>query len=363
MEESLYDIIIRYLDGSASLEEREQLLNWLKRDKQNTKFFIELKDIWEKTGELNKEDDKSVEFALKRFKYNLSQRNLEKKNNTRWLKYGSVAAILAVIILSGILLLRQPLSGLYNKAQFTETIIPLGQKGKVLLPDGTKISLNSGTWIRYPSSFGAKVREVYLEGEAYFEVAHDKHKPFLVHSGNLIIKVLGTCFNLRSYPNENKIETTLVNGSVKILESEKNQSREIFTLKPNEQAVYNIQSRKIVVNHLRSTTNKEIAEPSGNSSKINLPANQKSNIQIESIYMWKEQKLIFEHETMEQMAQKLSRWYNKKVFIESDALKGEKYSGKFIYNETIYQVLEAIRLTTSIDYYEKDHAIYIQSKR
>jgi len=359
--EDLSDLIIHYLDDSASPDEVGDMLKLLKSDKKNAKLFVDLKDLWLKTGLLNNDDDKIAQLALLRFKYRLAKRQSGKDIRVLWMKYANIAAVLIITILSGILLFRQPERGIFSNELYTETVIPLGQKGKVLLSDGTTVTLNSGTKIKYPSVFNDQVREVYLEGEAYFEVARNKSRPFLVHSGKLTVKVLGTSFNLKSYPDENRIETTLVNGSVKILEGRDGRSNEIATLSPNEQAVYDVKKGKILVNKLKSGDSDE-SRPSDNRTELFTPSKEPDALQIESVYMWKDQKLIFEHETLEQMAQKLSRWYNKTIHIESENLKGEKYSGKFVYNETIYQVLEAISLTTNIQYYEKDHEIYIGLK-
>jgi ferric-dicitrate binding protein FerR (iron transport regulator) len=213
-QENFYDIITRYLDGSASREEAEILLDWLKADKQNMKMFIDLKDLWLKTGTFNKED-KETEAALLRFKkrveYTYSSPN---QRRITWMKYGNIAAVLIIAILTGVLLFHRNNTNEDLRNSFTETIIPLGQKGQVVLADGTKISLNSGSKLRYPSNFNGTSREVFLEGEAYFDVAHNEEKPFLVHSGKLTVKVLGTVFNLKAYSGENKIETTLISGSV-----------------------------------------------------------------------------------------------------------------------------------------------------
>ncbi len=357
-QENFYDVIARYLDGSASEKEAEMLLEWLKADKQNMKLFIDLKDLWLKTGTLNKED-KETEAALLRFKNKLKNNNrISFNRKVQLMRYGNIAAVLIIAVLTGILLFR---NGGSNNAitseQFTETIIPLGQKGKVILPDGTKISLNSGSKLRYPSNFNGTAREVYLEGEAYFNVAHNQEKPFLVHSGKLTVKVLGTVFNMKAYSGDNKIETTLISGSVKILEQTNASLEEVAMLKPNEQAVYIMSSRKISVNRFAGTESADVLKAEKSRETVNVQVSQ-----METVTMWKDQKLVFADETLDEMAQKLERWYGKPVHIESESLKSNRYSGKFIYNETIYQVLEVIRLTTDLNYYEKDHEIYINAK-
>jgi transmembrane sensor len=361
VQENYLEIITRYLDGTATPEEAAMLLEWLKSDKLNTKLFIELKDIWLKTGLLNKEDQET-ERALYRFKSRVAN-TTDVINSQKFflLKYANAASVAFIVVLIGILFFaRYEYNTEKDKVTYTETIIPLGQKGQVLLGDGTRIALNSGSKIKYPSNFNSDKREVYVEGEAYFDVAHDETKPFLVHSGKLTVKVLGTSFNIKSYPGEDRIETTLVSGSVKIFQEIGKQEREITTLKPNEQAIYNTEDGKITVKQLRSATDEKLT-----STKQDEQANMQKEkvLQIESVILWKEQKLIFENETLEEMARKLTRWYGKNIHIEDESLKRNRYSGKFIYNETIYQVLEVLSITTEIQYSEKNHEIYIREKK
>ena len=362
-QENYYDILTRYLDGTASQNEAGLLLNWVKSDKQHMDLFIEMKDLWAKTGLLNK-NDLETNLALQRFKNRLAKNH----PSTTWqkelfVKYKNIAAILLIALLSGALLFSL-LSKRIEKAQvvYTETIIPDGQKGKMILADGTKISLNSGTRIRYPSNFNGNTREVYLEGEGYFEVAHNKAKPFLVHSGRLTVKVLGTSFNMKSYPDENRIETTLITGSIKLFETKGKQNNEITTLKPNEQAVYDKVNGEMSIKQFHSVSTEIAPAVLSKRSDSGSSSTETLNPQVESIIQWKDQKLIFKDETFKEMAEKLTRWYGKKIHIESESLKNNRYSGKFIYNETIYQVLEVIRYTTDLSYYEKDHEIYIKTK-
>jgi transmembrane sensor len=363
MEQNFYlELITRYLDNSATEEEAGMLLEWIKDRKENMDLFVRTRDIWSKTNLLTKADTET-EFALLRFKHKFVDNRKETKSSGSFIaRYRNIAAILIIVVLSGVLLLKF-LNDYKRQSEivYNETVVPAGQKGRLILSDGTKISLNSGTRIKYPSNFDQKTRDVYLQGEAYFEVAHNKSKPFFVHSGKMTVKVLGTSFNVKSYPEENKIETTLVSGSVEIFETKQNQSNKISTLQPNQQAVYDKTNGKVSIkefeNNQLSETKIQPKQIVSQTLKVT-----KTSPRIETIIEWKDQKLIFEDETLDQMAQKLTRWYGKSVHIGSEGLKFNRYSGKFIYNETIYQVLEVISLTTDIKYYEKDHEIYIMSK-
>jgi transmembrane sensor len=363
-EDIFQEYIVRYLDGSATEEETILLLDWLKKDKQHMRMFSETRDLWTYTRHSGSKDT-SPEQALHRLKTRITQ-SVPQKDNVKVLfphlqEIYKIAVIAAIVLFTGLVLYNVVTPHLKMPSAYNETIIPVGQKGKLILADGTRVWLNSGTSIRYSSAFGNKDREIYLEGEAYFDVAHDKNKPFLVHSGMITVKVLGTSFNLKAYPDEKRVETTLIRGSVKILETNGKNYVELTTLKPNEQAIYQTNTRQLHVSELSAGEHEKI-----NSSKTHFNAlrasTQDATPRVESIIQWKDQKLIFDNESLEQMAIKLERWYGKNIHIESEDLKKSRYSGKFIYNETIYQVLEVISLTTDINYYEKDHEIYIKSK-
>ena len=366
-QEIYQDLIIRYLDGSASDAETRKLLLWLRNENEHMQEFIIMRDIWETSGLLSVAEENRTTKALEKLWHKIK---IQKKQRTGIIqiitKNWQVAAILIVFFVSTVFLFNLlPVHSSNIPVTLNKTIIPKGQKGQLILADGTKVWLNSGTVLCYPSSFGKKTREVYLEGEAYFDVVHNNAKPFQVHSGGLIIKVLGTSFNLKSYPGDNNVETTLVKGSLKILKKIKNTPEEVITLKPKEKAVYDRHKNQMKIIEL---TEEKPKAKEGGSSLINLksnnsvivkPVKQRLDTEIE----WKDQKLIFENETLEEMVQRLDRWYNKNIHVESEKLKKNHYSGKFIYNETIYQVLDVIcRSTQNMTYYEKDHEIYITTK-
>lgn len=222
-------------------------------------------------------------------------------------------------------------------------IIPKGQKGQLILSDGTKIWLNSESTLEHPSSFETE-REVTLSGEAYFEVKSDEEHPFYVHTGNLKIKVTGTSFNIKAYADED-IETTLVEGRLSILKND----TEIIVLKPNESAVYSETDNHLLVKDL---TVKEV--------KPKVVENVSDAITpMELLTVWKEDKLIFQDESLESMVNKMERWFNHKIHISDPGLLDNRYNGKFVYNETIYQVLDVVCRAGNLKYQEINREFYI----
>jgi ferric-dicitrate binding protein FerR (iron transport regulator) len=221
----------------------------------------------------------------------------------------------------------------HEDLKYCEIIVPIGEKSQVILADCTKVWINSGSSFKYPPNFGEKSRDVYLSGEAFFEVSKQNGKTFVVTTRDVRVNVLGTAFDVKCYPDETKTQTTVVRGLVKI-ENISGSEQPIY-LKPNQMVTIKINNKQ-KVEKLKPLNNIQIAEI----QKVN----------PDNITCWKDHLLIFYNESFEEMAVKMERWYNLKIVINDETLKKERYTGKFIKNETIFQVLEAIKLTTPIKY-------------
>ncbi len=241
-----------------------------------------------------------------------------------------------------------------NKSVYHEIIVPSGEKSQVLLSDGTKIWLNSESKLKYPGNYKNSKRAVFLEGEGYFEVSKQNGANFTVYTQEIKVEALGTKFNIKSYPGDKTIETTLVEGSVKVEHSGRKNKFPRVILKPNERFVY--------TKFAGDDKGQEIAD-----NKKNSPAQftvrpgliSVSSVNTENITCWKDYLLVFDNETLEEIAVKMSRWYKVKVNILDDDLRNHRFTGKFINNETIFNVLEAIDLTTPIEYTMADNEVNI----
>jgi len=259
--------------------------------------------------------------------------------------YSTLARVAAIILLAAGLssvwhMLTKNRIQLQNQLTMNEVIVPVGEKSQIILSDGTHVWINSGSSIRYPVCFGTTSREVSLVGEAYFDVTKGK-STFTVNTHDAKIKVLGTAFNVKSYPEDKKTLTTVVRGLVRVESREK--GVKAVLIGPSQMAV--------------------IKEPSTSapvSDSKNLSVINKVNTLV--ITSWKDQLLIFADETFEDLAIKMERWYNIKISIEDEELKKERYTGKFVNNETVYEVLEAIEVTTPIDYTVEEDEIVITRK-
>ncbi len=224
---------------------------------------------------------------------------------------------------------------------YNEIIVPLGEKAQIILSDGSHVWINSDSKLRYPVKFGETSRDVDLEGEAYFDVARQKGKMFVVSTRDVKINVLGTAFNVKCYPGDDKTQTTVVRGEVKV--EDINGKIKATILKPNEMAT--LQDK-------REDSQAVSENPSIKVDKVD-PAN---------LVSWKDQLLVFAGESFGDLAVKMERWFNVKIRIDDEKLKSERYNGKFVHNETIYQVLEAIKITTPITYTVSNDTIIISRK-
>jgi ferric-dicitrate binding protein FerR (iron transport regulator) len=237
----------------------------------------------------------------------------------------------------------------------------------VKLADGTTIWLNSATTIRYPDKFKNNRRDVYIEGEAYFEVAKDKKRPFTVHSSDMDMVVLGTSFNVKSYPDEGTIETTLVEGSVRIEKKMKSGKIKYVSLKPNQQVTLIKEEGRILLTDLNEDKVEKLAvaeQQESDSLKVTTIKRKERIVVVENIdpnvfIAWKSNRLEFKDEIFESIAVKLERWYNVEISIKNEKLKKIKFTGTFE-NETIEQAFEALRLTTRFKYKFNKNKIIIK---
>lgn len=207
--------------------------------------------------------------------------------------------------------------------------IPTGGEYTLALADGTKIWLNSQTTLRYPTKFTRNDRTVYLEGEAYFEVVRDEKRPFYVRMANEVnVEVLGTSFNVRSYQDEQEIETVLEHGSVKMW-----RDKDHITLVPGVKAAYNKNNGNFTAQHINT----------------------------ELYTAWYKGQYVFEGETIENILNKLSRWYDIQVFFADPAVRNMIFSGSIRKYDTIQQLLNAIEATGGIRFQVNENTITVSS--
>jgi len=335
-------LLEKFQKGEVSSQELGFLYELLKKE-ENAEIFSLIDEEWRKIGK----KDKSVynPSLLDRIheKVRLKDHHMMILRQRRIIRrIWQYAAVFVVAFLLSWILKPSSLVPIADKSaenvNFFKINVPYGSKTTIVLPDSSEVVLNSGSVLEYPDHFGANDRTVLLKGEAYFDVKRNKHKPFFVKTDDMIIKVLGTQFNVKSYPDENIMETLLVSGSVEIMPNNRvfNGKKHVYKkilLKPNEKAVF-------MHNTTAVTPVKNIRKPMGNrvlSASIALQMAKKTETDI----AWKSNILIFNNEPFDQIIRKLERWYDVRITLDYKGLSDVRFSARFN-GETIIDVLDAL---------------------
>ena len=215
-------------------------------------------------------------------------------------------------------------SVVYNKLE-----IPRGGEFCLTLSDGTRVWLNSETSIQYPVAFGAKERRVFVQGEAYFEVAKDANKPFTVQFMSSSVTVLGTSFNIRAYPEEKRSQTTLAEGSVRIYSPGSS-----MLLKPGEQAEVSALSGEMV----------------------------KQEVEVKNFTSWKDGRFVFEQQPLEDIMRTLERWYDIRVIFKDEGAKRISLSGNMKRYGDFSQVMKMLQMTGDVGFELHGNDVYITTE-
>lgn len=203
-----------------------------------------------------------------------------------------------------------------QKAVYHTLVVDRGAEFQLILPDGTKVWLNSDSELKYPNIFNEDLRQVYLKGEAYFEVKHAEEHPFVVHAGECAIRVLGTAFNVSSYEGEKEIVTTLVKGRVAYTAGK--QQGELI---PGEQCVYE-RDAKIV---------------------------QIQKVDVNQFISWKNGLFVFDHISMEELAKQISRWYDIEVIFPDQSARKISFTGAMERYKPVSYLLQILNETNTVD--------------
>lgn len=211
-----------------------------------------------------------------------------------------------------------------------------GVSTKMVLPDGSTVWLNAGSKLDYTRIGKSGNREVQLTGEAFFDIVKNPKRPFIIHTSKIDVKVLGTKFNVKAYPEDKTVETSLVQGSVEVFV--KSRPGEKFLLKPNQKLV------------LLNETEEEIKQTESSLPIIaikRLTYLNNDTLAVET--SWTKRKLVFEKESFAEVARKMERWYDIKIEFKKKSMEDEILTGDFT-KETLKQALDALRFTANFKY-------------
>jgi ferric-dicitrate binding protein FerR (iron transport regulator) len=297
----------------------------------------------------------------KRIPFFTNIRNQQTKTRSIFAWFIRIAAVLIIVFSLGTtcfyLISNLPFS--HNVDKQTTITVPIGSKSKISLSDGTKVWLNAGSTLKYSENFNKKNRNVELIGEGYFEVMKNKELPFLVNTCEMRITALGTAFNIKAYPDESSVETTLVSGS--LIVEQVNKGKKVL-LAPNQRATY-----------FRQEGHSYLSEPEDESSQGGIEGISQNvgdkilhvdSVETDVITAWKDDRLIFRNEPFRSLAVELERWFDVEINISNEEILDYHFNGT-IENESILDVMEIITYTLPVQYTIKHKVItiYAQDKK
>ncbi|HEX3008033.1 MAG TPA: FecR domain-containing protein, partial [Bacteroidales bacterium] len=318
------DLIIRFLMGDILPEEEAYLLNWKRSDPENEFAFNEIRNTWIASSQVQQPGGFNEVLALENL-----HRKMEKQNSpgdkklVRFSYYLKIAAVLlGVFALGGITSYLTVGPRGVEKSQLVKVVAPKGSRSFAYLPDGTRVWLNAGSEISYKAD--ANTRHVKLVGEAFFKVKSDHKHPFIVSANGIAIKAVGTSFNVKAYPEEKKVITTLVEGIVKIERPGSRNNKAInITMQPNQKVVVFNDSTLFLKE--KSEINKEKAVNESTVLAFNeeesIPAIQAKHVNTELYTSWKDNRWIIDGEDFGSLATLLERKYDVNIDFENEELK------------------------------------------
>jgi transmembrane sensor len=366
-------LFAKKLAGEASSEEIRELDEFLRAHPEEQYFQEILHNWWESGIPGTKKTDATEDDHFNRIMKRIPQKKEDEETETRfpvphlprrrsqpWKVWLVAAAVTGILLLAGYRYYKPQET---SSIQENEIVAKRGTKSKLLLPDGTQVWLNSDSRLIYGNSFNDSLREVILEGEAYFDVVKDAKRPFIVHTSGINIRVLGTAFNVKSYPLEPTIEATLVRGLIEVEKNNQPQSSKIL-LRPNEKLVYNKNEDAAQA----SASVSPVADPESPVTAVRkpesisistLPKNISDSVRTETSWIYG--KLFFEGDSFRELAPKMERWFNVKIGFLNDKAAAYRFTGVFE-NENIGEALHALQLTASFKYTINGNEVWIDKK-
>jgi len=344
-------------------DEFSMLENYMSNRKNDKEITRLMRTFWDEKMEESPEDQKANPALFERIKEAI-QADKQKRSQRKLKIYTwgfRAAAVLVIALITGSIFYMQTKQNLLAQQWHTITT-PFGAKTKITLPDSSTLWLNAGSSLKYSNEFGTKNREVHLSGEAFFDTFHNPSLLFSVRTSELTIKSYGTAFNVKSYPDEGTIETTLIEGSIGVTRSSINsKAKDEVLLEPNQRVVY---YRKTKALETEQTASETVENSLPSTSE---PKEQKTTyliskgIDTKEYTSWKDGTIFITSETLTDLAIKLERKYNVNIHFESEAIKNLKFTGS-LENETVEQVIHAIGIAAHIDYEIEDRDIWFKEQ-
>ena len=309
------ELLHKFFAGAATLEEKEAIIHWMESDPDNKQFLLKERKLY--NAVLLHGEDKQVQQQAGRQQYFL------RRGVARFLR---VAAMIVVAFGLGYFWQSEKTEGPIAMQTIS---VPAGQCVNVTLPDGSNIWLNAQTTIQYPVSFNKENRQVKLDGEAYFDVAKDSKRPFIVNTKECSVEVLGTKFNIDAYSSRDKFETVLMEGSVKV--SMLDDPTQAVSLKPN--------------NKVYRSNGKLLTQKVSNYER----------------YRWKEGLICFVDEPFKVVMEDFEKFYGLTIVVNNQKVTQYLYTGKFKQTDGVDYALSLLQKNIHFTYQRdrENHIVYI----
>ncbi|HVY75371.1 MAG TPA: FecR domain-containing protein [Puia sp.] len=326
----------RYLRRQCSQQELEELVALLQQDQSPGSLGERLKALWEQVKDADPAE--SVDWERMYETVIHSEDNLPAIGKRNSLYKWKIAAAVLVLV-AGTLFYRhlnQPAPAKVNAAvqPISQTAIANnslpGKKQTIHLPDGSTVILNNNSHLDYPTAFAGKTREVYLTGEAYFDIRHDPAKPFLVHAGKLVTRVLGTAFDIRAYPGDGSIQVTVTKGRVQVMKEDK--------------------SLGLI------TANQQISFSTGTGSF------EQKTVDTRPLVAWKPEEVAFNDITMKEAARRIEQRFGYTVEFANPEIENCRVTATFSTDDMMDEILAVICTVTRSQYNIQNQKIIIDGK-
>lgn len=326
------DLILKYLQGNCSDAEKELLFDWIEQHDENKKYFRQMRQLWDLNNLVTTpEQPVLTEVAYSEVRARVIENKAKRPNRVIrvMIQYAAIA-----VVCFGVSWYfwqsRQRTSGVV----WQNVEVPVGQRVKLTLADGSQVWLNSKSKFSFPAGFNASNRLVKLNGEAYFEVAPNKKQPFIVQTAHAAVTVKGTKFNLYAYENEENVETTLLEGKVTFSESSaRGQSKDLL---PHQQLVYNASNGDIKIT---------------------------DNVNDKDVVSWVSGAYFFNNVTIRDIIARLTHYYDVEVEVKDSSILDYTCIGKFRLDESLEDVLQVISITKPFEYKIEGEKVIISAKK
>lgn len=366
----IWYLISRTLSGEASTEEAALLSSLLRQNPDVQQQYEALKSFWSSDqppaeGDLQATSNGKISRILQLAKIEEllpsageveRRKTLRRRRLKRYLAFGSIA--IAAVVFTGLWLnsSKTPVPPVASQTSNDQVIATQnGSRTRTMLPDGTTVWLNAGSRIFFDKDFAGATREIKLEGEAYFDVVKNPHRPFIVHTSGIDIKVLGTVFNVKSYPTDKTVETTLLRGLVAVTRQGYPRQKPLY-LHPNEKLV--IQKNTQTIATSGDVTPRNITAPLIDYKYAHIDTTTKETERIETAWIYN--RLEFRGETFETLAGKMERWFNIDIMFDDEKAKHLTFNGSFE-KETVEQALTALKTASPFNFTITGHKIHVHS--